>query len=154
MTTYEANEVFQLTPATTLMGGYWYSKLDAQKWQNVTLLLDHALSKRTDVYTSATYLRASGGAAPGISRRWRGAGVRKRRVRRHGPVVDRGARGHTHVVPGVLRMRRAPLNWPGTRPSVRRLSHDAFCALRLLLHVRYAGTVAPRERDHDTGDIG
>jgi len=26
--------------------------------------LDYALSKRTDVYTSATYLRASGGAAP------------------------------------------------------------------------------------------
>jgi predicted porin len=64
MTTYEANEVFQLTPATTLMGGYWYSKLEAQKWQNVTVLLDYALSKRTDVYTSATYLRASGGAAP------------------------------------------------------------------------------------------
>jgi predicted porin len=64
MTTYEANEVFQLTPATTLMGGYWYSKLEGQKWQNVTVLLDYALSKRTDVYTSATYLRASGGAAP------------------------------------------------------------------------------------------
>ncbi|CAE6718495.1 porin [Paraburkholderia nemoris] len=64
MPTYEVNEVFQLTPATTLMGGYWYSKLGSQKWQNGTLLLDYALSKRTDVYTSATYLRASGGAAP------------------------------------------------------------------------------------------
>jgi len=64
MPTYEINEVFQLTPATTLMGGYWYSKLGEQKFQNGTLLLDYALSKRTDVYTSATYLRVSGGAAP------------------------------------------------------------------------------------------
>jgi predicted porin len=64
MPTYEINEVFQLTPATTLMGGYWYSKLGEQKFQNGTLLLDYALSKRTDVYTSATCLRVSGGAAP------------------------------------------------------------------------------------------
>jgi hypothetical protein len=32
MPTYEINEVFQLTPATTLMGGYWYSKLGEQKF--------------------------------------------------------------------------------------------------------------------------
>jgi predicted porin len=64
MLTYEANEAFQITPALTLMGGYWYSKLDAQKWQNGTVLLDYLLSKRTDVYTSATYLHAAGGVAP------------------------------------------------------------------------------------------
>ncbi|MEW6340401.1 MAG: porin [Pseudomonadota bacterium] len=64
MPTYEVNETFQFTPATTVMGGYWYSKLGSQKWQNATLLLDYSLSKRTDVYTSATYLRATGGAAP------------------------------------------------------------------------------------------
>ena len=64
MPTYEVNEVLQVTPATTVMGGCWYSKLGTQKWQNATLLLDYALSKRTDVYTSATYLRATGGAAP------------------------------------------------------------------------------------------
>lgn len=64
LVTYEGNEVFQVTPATTVMGGYWYSKLGSQKWQNATFLVDYALSKRTDVYTSATYLRATGGAAP------------------------------------------------------------------------------------------
>ncbi|SMG53651.1 porin [Paraburkholderia susongensis] len=64
LNTYEANEVFSLTPATTLMAGYWYSKLGSQHWQNVTALADYALSKRTDVYATATYLRASGGAAP------------------------------------------------------------------------------------------
>ena len=64
MPTYEINEVLQFTPATTLLAGYWYSKLGDQRWQNATLLLDYALSKRTDIYTSATYLRASGGAAP------------------------------------------------------------------------------------------
>ncbi|HIH2752142.1 porin [Burkholderia aenigmatica] len=62
--TYEINEVFSLTPATTLMAGYWYSKLGDQHWQNATALVDYALSKRTDVYATATYLRASGGAAP------------------------------------------------------------------------------------------
>ncbi len=64
LVTYEANEVFYLTPAVTMMGGYWYSTLEGQHWQNVTALLDYALSKRTDVYLNATYLRASGGAAP------------------------------------------------------------------------------------------
>jgi predicted porin len=64
MPTYEVNEVLQVTPATTVLAGYWYSKLESQKWQNATLLLDYSLSKRTDVYTSASYLRASGGAAP------------------------------------------------------------------------------------------
>ena len=56
--------MLQVTPATTVLAGYWYSKLESQKWQNATLLLDYSLSKRTDVYTSASYLRASGGAAP------------------------------------------------------------------------------------------
>ena len=64
MLTYEANEAFQVTPALTVMGGFWYSTLEVQKWQNGTLLIDYALSKRTDVYTSATYVHASGGAAP------------------------------------------------------------------------------------------
>jgi predicted porin len=64
MLTYEANEAFFLTPATTLMAGAWYSKLGSQKWVNVTALCDYWLSKSVDVYTSATWLHASGGAAP------------------------------------------------------------------------------------------
>ena len=66
MPTYEINEVFQLTPATTLMGGYWYSKLGSQKWQNGTLLLDYALSKRTDVYLQGVYQHVSDTGNSGI----------------------------------------------------------------------------------------
>ena len=64
MPTIEANEVVTLSPATSIMAGYWFSKLGAQHWQNATLMLDYALSKRTDVYTTASYLWTSGGAAP------------------------------------------------------------------------------------------
>ncbi|WP_206957865.1 porin [Trinickia acidisoli] len=64
LVTYEANEAYQVTPALTLMAGAWYSKLGGERWQNGTLLADYALSKRTDVYASASYLHAGGGAAP------------------------------------------------------------------------------------------
>ncbi|WP_375509072.1 porin [uncultured Caballeronia sp.] len=64
MPVYEISELFQFTPAATLMGGYWYAKLSEQKFQNATLLFDYAISKRTDVYASGSYLHASGGAAP------------------------------------------------------------------------------------------
>ncbi|VVD92860.1 Outer membrane porin protein [Pandoraea pneumonica] len=64
MNTYEANQIYRWGPAWTFMGGYWYSKMGSQKWQNVTALADYALSKRTDVYAEATWLYAGGGAAP------------------------------------------------------------------------------------------
>ena len=64
MNTYEINQIYRPDPAWTLMAGYWYSKMDSQRWQNVTVLADYALSKRTDVYAEGTWLYAGGGAAP------------------------------------------------------------------------------------------
>jgi predicted porin len=64
MLTWEANEVYFATPATTLMAGAWYSKLGSQKWANATAICDYALSKTVDVYASTTWLHATGGAAP------------------------------------------------------------------------------------------
>ena len=77
MPTYEINEVFQLIPATTLMGGYWYSKLGEQKFQNGTLLLDYALSKRTVFapapptcgYRAVPHRCLAGGRLPGVFQR-------------------------------------------------------------------------------------
>jgi predicted porin len=43
--------------------GYTFSKLDGRydgKWHQVNAAVDYALSKRTDVYVSAAYQKASG----------------------------------------------------------------------------------------------
>lgn len=42
--------------------GYTYSKLDAYKWNEFGATLDYLLSKRTDLYVSANYEKAAGGA--------------------------------------------------------------------------------------------
>jgi predicted porin len=57
-----------VTPATTLGAGYTFTegKVDYNgarpKYNQVNLLADYALSKRTDVYLNAAYQKAAGGA--------------------------------------------------------------------------------------------
>ena len=64
MPTYEINEIFAASPAASVSGGVWYSKIGTQSWKNATLTYDYSLSKRTDVYVTGAYLRTGGGAAP------------------------------------------------------------------------------------------
>lgn len=60
---FEINTMYRFTPAWTLTGAYTYTagKLDNRqgnfhpKWNEVSLLLDYACSKRTDVYAEALY---------------------------------------------------------------------------------------------------
>ncbi|KVG23664.1 porin [Burkholderia ubonensis] len=53
---------YTLAPNLLAGAGYTYSKLGGNKWNEVGLTLDYLLSKRTDVYASANYEKASGGA--------------------------------------------------------------------------------------------
>lgn len=65
---YEAWANYHLTPAATLGAGYTYTvgKVDFNgakpKYNQVNLMADYALSKRTDVYLMGVYQKASGGA--------------------------------------------------------------------------------------------
>ena len=49
-----------LFPYLMLAGGYTFSKLDSSKWNEFALEADYLLSKRTDVYLSGNYEKASG----------------------------------------------------------------------------------------------
>lgn len=49
-------------PDLLLAGGYGYSKMSSYKWNEFNVVLDYLLSKRTDVYVSANYDKANGGA--------------------------------------------------------------------------------------------
>ncbi len=71
-TNYEVNAHYSLTPALTLGAAYDYTQGKysstaasiTPKWNQVSLLTDYALSKRTDVYALGTYEHLSGGVAP------------------------------------------------------------------------------------------
>jgi len=56
------NAALRLTIRSDLLaaGGYTYSRLAGSKWNEFGITLDYLLSKRTDVYTSANYEKASG----------------------------------------------------------------------------------------------
>jgi predicted porin len=64
---FELNAFYRFTPALSLAGEYNYTKGNAirgdigdQKYNQFSLLLDYALSKRTDVYVEGTFQTASG----------------------------------------------------------------------------------------------
>ncbi|AIO35411.1 porin [Burkholderia pseudomultivorans] len=60
---YEIGGRYAFTPALSAGLGYTFSKLDDRfegKWHQVNAAVDYALSKRTDVYVSAAYQKASG----------------------------------------------------------------------------------------------
>jgi len=64
MPIYEASEVFRVTPATFVTAGFWYSKLGPTQLRNATAVFDYLLSKRTDVYLTASFLQVSGKGLP------------------------------------------------------------------------------------------
>ncbi|MEA3118325.1 MAG: ral bacterial porin, family [Paraburkholderia sp.] len=74
-TNYEVNAHYSLTPALTLGAAYTYTQgkfVNATNsvsptWNQFGLLADYALSKRTDVYTGATYNHLNGGMAKGAT---------------------------------------------------------------------------------------
>jgi GBP family porin len=62
MRTYEVSEVYQITPALALSGGYWLTRMSPATWHDASLILDYFLSKKTDVYVSASYQTVNGSA--------------------------------------------------------------------------------------------
>ncbi|MFT4064054.1 porin [Paraburkholderia sp.] len=71
---YELNAVYHVTPAFLVGGAYNYTKGNAvrgdvgdQKYNQFSLLLDYALSKRTDVYLLGTFQTASGTSSTGAA---------------------------------------------------------------------------------------
>jgi outer membrane protein OmpU len=57
----EAGANWQITPAFNAVGGYQYTSFEGHHWNQGTLGLHYLLSKRTDVYVSGDYLKASSG---------------------------------------------------------------------------------------------
>ncbi|MEQ0770683.1 porin [Paraburkholderia tropica] len=80
---YDANLRYLITPATTLIGVYTFTDGRANNlpgtggasldptWHQFTLGVDYALSKRTDVYVSATYQLAAGDASTRVGSTYR-----------------------------------------------------------------------------------
>ncbi|MGI4861407.1 MAG: porin [Janthinobacterium lividum] len=63
MHVYEAGGAYQVTPSLQARTGYQYTTFEKHHWNEVALGLYQSLSKRTRVYVSADYLRASRGVA-------------------------------------------------------------------------------------------
>ncbi|CAE6722763.1 porin [Paraburkholderia nemoris] len=57
----EGGAICQVTPAFSAIGGYQYTNFEGHHWNQGTLGLHYLLSKRTDVYVSGDYLKASSG---------------------------------------------------------------------------------------------
>lgn len=57
----EGGAYWQVTPAVYLAGGYQYTRFEGHHWNQGSLGLHYLLSKRTDVYVSGDYLKASNG---------------------------------------------------------------------------------------------
>ncbi|MFT4065983.1 porin [Paraburkholderia sp.] len=80
---YEANLRYQLTPAVQLIGVYAFTDGHATnlpgassdslhpKWHQFTLGADYLLSKRTDIYVSAVYQKATGDASTLVNGEYR-----------------------------------------------------------------------------------
>ncbi|MFL9867228.1 porin [Paraburkholderia fungorum] len=62
MQSFNAVAHANLRPDLVLAGGYGYSKMSSYQWNEFNAVLDYLLSKRTDVYVSANYDKANGGA--------------------------------------------------------------------------------------------
>ncbi|WP_425485190.1 porin [Burkholderia guangdongensis] len=61
MNVYEGGATWQVTPAFQLVGGYQHTSFEGHAWNQVTAAALYALSKRTQVYLSSDYLKASAG---------------------------------------------------------------------------------------------
>jgi outer membrane protein OmpU len=61
MQVYEGGASYSFTPALALYGGYQHTSFEGNHWNQGSLGLHYLLSKRTDVYISGDYLRASDG---------------------------------------------------------------------------------------------
>ncbi|WP_408467695.1 porin [Paraburkholderia fungorum] len=57
----EGGAYWEITPAFSAIGGYQYTSFEGHHWNQGTLALHYLLSKRTDVYISGDYLKASNG---------------------------------------------------------------------------------------------
>jgi outer membrane protein OmpU len=57
----EGGASWQVTPAFTFDGGYQYTHFEGHHWNQLSAGLHYLLSKRTDVYISGDYLKASSG---------------------------------------------------------------------------------------------
>ncbi|MFM0341356.1 porin [Paraburkholderia fungorum] len=57
----EGGANWQITPATSLVGGYQYTNFDGHHWNQLSAGLHYLLSKRTDIYVSGDWLKASQG---------------------------------------------------------------------------------------------
>jgi outer membrane protein OmpU len=57
----EGGASWSVTPALSLDGGYQYTHFEGHHWNQVSAGLHYLLSKRTDVYLSGDYLKASSG---------------------------------------------------------------------------------------------
>jgi len=57
----EAGASWKVTPAFSAIGGYQYTHFEGHHWNQLTAGLHYLLSKRTDVYISGDYLKASNG---------------------------------------------------------------------------------------------
>lgn len=61
MQVYEGGGLYQFTPALSFIAGYQHTRFEGHHWNQGTAGLHYLLSKRTDVYISGDYLRASQG---------------------------------------------------------------------------------------------
>ena len=57
----EGGASWKVTPALSAIGGYQYTHFEGHHWNQLTAALHYLLSKRTDVYISGDYLKASNG---------------------------------------------------------------------------------------------
>jgi len=60
MQVYEGGASYSFRPDLNLYGGYQHTRFEGNHWNQGSLGLHYLLSKRTDVYISGDYLRASG----------------------------------------------------------------------------------------------
>ncbi|MCG5078175.1 porin [Paraburkholderia tagetis] len=61
MHVYEGGATWQVTPAFELVGGYQHTGFEGHTWNQVTAAALYLLSKRTELYVSGDYLKASAG---------------------------------------------------------------------------------------------
>ncbi|VWC62259.1 porin [Burkholderia lata] len=62
----EGGASWQVTPALSAIGGYQYTTFEGHHWNQMSAALHYLLSKRTDVYVSGDWLKASSGVDPVI----------------------------------------------------------------------------------------
>ncbi|WP_323120106.1 porin [Burkholderia alba] len=61
MQVYEGGGSYQFTPALSFIAGYQHTRFEGNHWNQGSAGVHYLLSKRTDIYLSGDYLRASNG---------------------------------------------------------------------------------------------